>query len=61
MFLFTMRKTKGLVRTIVTRTAVQTGEVQVTLITTKEELPNKEQFIAEVQNRCQLLNQLCKM
>ena len=27
----------------------------------KEELPNKEQFIAEVQNRCQLLNQLCKM
>ena len=36
-------------------------EVQVTLITTKEELPNKEQFIAEVQNRCQLLNQLCKM
>lgn len=44
-----------------TRTAVQTGEVQVTLITTKEELPNKEQFIAEVQNRCQLLNQLCKM
>lgn len=61
MFLFTMRKTKGLVRTIVTRTAVQTGEVQVTLITTKEELPNKEQFIAEVQNRCQRLNQLCKM
>ena len=56
-----MRKTKGLVRTIVTRTAVQTGEVQVTLITTKEELPNKEQFIAEVQNRCQRLNQLCKM
>ena len=54
-------KTKGLVRTIVTRTAVQTGEVQVTLITTKEELPNKEQFIAEVQNRCQLLNRLCKM
>ena len=36
-------------------------EVQVTLITTKEELPNKEQFIAEVQNRCQRLNQLCKM
>ena len=51
MFLFTMRKTKGLVRTIVTRTAVQTGEVQVTLITTKEELPNKEQFVAEVQKQ----------
>ena len=58
--IYNEKKQKGLVRTIVTRTAVQTGKVQA-LITTKEELPNKEQFIAEVQNRCQLLNQLCKM
>ncbi|MBK5433356.1 23S rRNA (uracil(1939)-C(5))-methyltransferase RlmD [Bacillus sp. TH25] len=49
--IYNEKKQKGLVRTIVTRTAVQTGEVQVTLITTKEELPNKDQFIAEIQKQ----------
>ncbi|CAM4336288.1 RNA methyltransferase [Bacillus manliponensis] len=49
--IYNERKGKGFVRTIVTRAAVQTGEVQVTLITTKEEFPNKDQFIKELQKQ----------
>ncbi|MEH7356380.1 23S rRNA (uracil(1939)-C(5))-methyltransferase RlmD [Neobacillus drentensis] len=42
---------KGIVRTIVTRVGVQTGELQVVLITTKKELPIKELIIEEIQKR----------
>ncbi|WHY78748.1 23S rRNA (uracil(1939)-C(5))-methyltransferase RlmD [Neobacillus sp. WH10] len=42
---------KGIVRTIVTRVGVQTGELQVVLITTKKELPKKELIIEEIQKR----------
>jgi 23S rRNA (uracil1939-C5)-methyltransferase len=42
---------KGIVRTIVTRVGVQTGELQVVLITNQKELPKQEQFIGEVQKR----------
>jgi 23S rRNA (uracil-5-)-methyltransferase RumA len=43
------RKRTGLIRTIVTRIGVQTGEIQLVLITSKKELPRKEQFIKQVQ------------
>lgn len=42
---------KGLVRTIVTRTGIQTGELQVVLITTKKDLPKKELLIEEIKKR----------
>ncbi len=45
------RKRKGLVRTIVTRIGVSTGEVQLVLITSKEELPKKDLLIQEVKKR----------
>jgi len=40
---------KGLVRTIVARAGVQTGELQIVLITSKKELPKKEEIIARIQ------------
>lgn len=42
---------KGLVRTIVTRVGVQTGELQVVLITSQEELPKAEILIEEIQKQ----------
>ncbi|MDZ5473551.1 23S rRNA (uracil(1939)-C(5))-methyltransferase RlmD [Bacillus sp. 31A1R] len=39
---------KGLVRTIVARAGVQTGELQIVLITSKKELPKKEEIIARI-------------
>ncbi len=42
---------KGIVRTIVTRVGVETGEVQVALVTANKELPKKELFLAEMKNR----------
>ncbi|GHI00289.1 23S rRNA (uracil(1939)-C(5))-methyltransferase RlmD [Neobacillus kokaensis] len=42
---------KGTIRTIVTRVGVQTGELQVVLITLKKELPKMELIINEIQNR----------
>ncbi|MFJ7724987.1 23S rRNA (uracil(1939)-C(5))-methyltransferase RlmD [Neobacillus sp. NPDC097160] len=42
---------KGIVRTIVTRVGVQSGELQIVLITTKKELPKRELIIEEIQKR----------
>jgi 23S rRNA (uracil-5-)-methyltransferase RumA len=42
---------KGIVRTIVTRVGVQTGELQVVIITKGKDLPKKEEFIVQVQKR----------
>jgi len=42
---------KGIVRTIVTRVGVETGELQIVLITSQKELPKKEQIIAEIQKQ----------
>jgi 23S rRNA (uracil-5-)-methyltransferase RumA len=42
---------KGIIRTIVTRVGIQTGEVQVVLITAQQELPKKELIIQEIQKR----------
>lgn len=38
----------GLVRTIVVRTGIQTGETQVCLVTTRNELPHKEELIDRI-------------
>lgn len=42
---------KGLVRTIVARVGIQTGELQIVLITTKKELPKKALIIEEIKKR----------
>lgn len=41
----------GLVRTIVVRTGVQTGETQLCLVTTRKEFPHKEEFIARIKKQ----------
>lgn len=41
-------KSKGLVRTIVVRTGIETGETQVCLVTTKKQIPQKEKLIHEI-------------
>jgi 23S rRNA (uracil1939-C5)-methyltransferase len=45
------RSRKGIVRTIVTRIGVQTGELQIVLVTSKKELPKKNVIIQEIQKR----------
>ncbi|MGE8203056.1 23S rRNA (uracil(1939)-C(5))-methyltransferase RlmD [Heyndrickxia sp. NPDC080065] len=42
---------KGIVRTIVTRVGIETGQVQVMLVTAKKELPSKEAIISEIKKR----------
>ncbi|MBD8069946.1 23S rRNA (uracil(1939)-C(5))-methyltransferase RlmD [Bacillus sp. PS06] len=49
--IYNERTRKGLVRTIVTRVGVQTGEVQVVLITSGKELPRKQVIIEEITRR----------
>jgi 23S rRNA (uracil1939-C5)-methyltransferase len=49
--IYNEKSRKGIVRTIVTRVGVQTGELQVVLITAQKELPKKELVIQEIQKR----------
>ncbi|MBP2242674.1 tRNA (uracil-5-)-methyltransferase [Cytobacillus eiseniae] len=49
--IYNEKSRKGLVRTIVARVGVQTGELQIVLITTKKELPKKDQIIQEIKKR----------
>ncbi|NRD78134.1 23S rRNA (uracil(1939)-C(5))-methyltransferase RlmD [Bacillus sp. BRMEA1] len=42
---------KGIVRTIVTRVGVETGELQVVLITAQKDLPKQQLIIEEIQKR----------
>ena len=42
---------KGIVRTIVARVGIQTGELQIVLITAKSEIPQKELLIEEIKKR----------
>jgi tRNA (uracil-5-)-methyltransferase len=42
---------KGIVRTIVTRVGIQTGELQVVLITLQKEIPKMDTLIEEIQKR----------
>ena len=41
----------GLVRTIVVRTGVRTGETQLCLVTTRKEFPHKEEFIERIKKQ----------
>lgn len=38
-------KSKGIIRTIVVRTGIQTGETQVCLVTTKKDIPRKKELV----------------
>ena len=49
--IYNERSRKGIVRTIVTRVGLQTGELQVVLITTQKELPKKDLLVQEIQKR----------
>ena len=49
--IYNERSNKGIVRTIVTRVGIETGEVQLVLITAKNELPRKDLFIKQVTNK----------
>lgn len=49
--IYNERTKKGIVRTIVTRVGIQTGELQIVLITTKKDFPQKEQLIQEIKKR----------
>ncbi|MCL6570350.1 MAG: 23S rRNA (uracil(1939)-C(5))-methyltransferase RlmD [Bacillus sp. (in: Bacteria)] len=49
--IYNEKSRKGIVRTIVTRVGVQTGEIQIVLITAQQELPKKELIAEEIQKR----------
>jgi 23S rRNA (uracil-5-)-methyltransferase RumA len=49
--IYNEKTNKGIIRTIVTRVGVQTGELQVVLITSQKELPKKELIIERIQKR----------
>jgi 23S rRNA (uracil-5-)-methyltransferase RumA len=49
--IYNEKSRKGIVRTIVTRVGVKTGELQVVLITNQRDLPKQELFIQEIQKR----------
>ncbi|WP_066298387.1 23S rRNA (uracil(1939)-C(5))-methyltransferase RlmD [Bacillus sp. FJAT-29937] len=49
--IYNERTRKGLVRTIVSRVGIRTGELQIVLITTQKELPKKDLIIQEIKKR----------
>ncbi|MCH6267380.1 23S rRNA (uracil(1939)-C(5))-methyltransferase RlmD [Neobacillus citreus] len=49
--IYNEKSRKGIVRTIVTRVGIQTGELQIVLITTQKELPKVDIIIQEIQKR----------
>lgn len=49
--IYNERKRTGLIRTIVTRVAFQTGQVQLVLITKEKKLPKRELLIEQIQRR----------
>ncbi|PLR92868.1 23S rRNA (uracil(1939)-C(5))-methyltransferase RlmD [Bacillus sp. T33-2] len=49
--IYNEKSRKGIVRTIVARTGVQTGELQIVLITAQKELPKKDIIIQEIKKR----------
>ncbi|GLB59910.1 23S rRNA (uracil(1939)-C(5))-methyltransferase RlmD [Cytobacillus sp. NCCP-133] len=48
--IYNERTRKGLVRTIVARVGIQTGELQIVLITTQKELPKKDMIIERIKS-----------
>ena len=49
--IYNEKSKKGVVRTIVARFGIQTGELQIVLITATKELPKKEQIVEELKKR----------
>ena len=49
--IYNEKSKKGVVRTIVARFGIQTGELQIVLITATKDLPKKEQIIDEIKKR----------
>ncbi|WP_096201749.1 23S rRNA (uracil(1939)-C(5))-methyltransferase RlmD [Bacillus sp. FJAT-45350] len=49
--IYNERRRRGLIRTIVTRVAFATGEIQLVLVTSQEEIPRKELLVAELKKR----------
>lgn len=49
--IYNEKKHKGLIRTIVTRVGFETGQIQLVLVTTEENIPRKELFIKEIKKR----------
>lgn len=49
--IYNEKSRKGIIRTIVTRVGVQTGELQIVLITSQKELPEKDRLIEEIHQR----------
>ena len=49
--IYNEKSRKGIIRTIVTRVGIQTGELQIVLITTQKELPKVDIIIQEIQKR----------
>ena len=49
--IYNEKSKKGIVRTIVARFGIQTGELQIVLITATKELPKKEQIVEEIKKR----------
>ncbi|MGY3718033.1 23S rRNA (uracil(1939)-C(5))-methyltransferase RlmD [Sutcliffiella cohnii] len=45
------RKRKGIVRTIMTRVGFQSGEIQVVLITSQDDIPRKQLIVEEIKKR----------
>lgn len=49
--IYNERTKKGLVRTVMTRVGMETGELQVVLITTKREVPKLDQVVEQIKKR----------
>ena len=49
--IYNEKSKKGVVRTVVARFGIQTGELQIVLITATKELPKKEQIVEEIKKR----------
>ena len=49
--IYNEKSKKGVVRTVVARYGIQTGELQIVLITATKELPKKEQIVEEIKKR----------
>ena len=49
--IYNEKKRKGLVRTIVTRVGFETGQIQLVLVTSEENIPRKELLIKEIKKR----------
>jgi 23S rRNA (uracil-5-)-methyltransferase RumA len=58
--IYNEKKHKGLVRTIVTRIGFGTGEVQLVLVTTETELPQKKMLIDEITKRLPEVNSIAQ-